>query len=160
MFSWFVSHLEYNLELNLYFSLLGERILRIVVYNFFFLSWVFLNCFLKFRPFRFWNRYYKIFLYLKVCLSSTYYKIWHESLCEKCVLKSLSGVWLFVIPRTVAHQAALSMTISRQESWSGLSFPPPGHLSSSGTEPTSLESPALAGGFFITAHLGSPKCEK
>ena len=36
MFSWFVSHLEYKLELNLYFSLLGERILFIVVYNFFF----------------------------------------------------------------------------------------------------------------------------
>ena len=36
MFSWFVSHLEYNLELNLYFSLLGEGILCIMVYNFFF----------------------------------------------------------------------------------------------------------------------------
>lgn len=38
VFSWFVSHLEYKLELNLYFSLLGERILLIVVYNFFVLS--------------------------------------------------------------------------------------------------------------------------
>ena len=37
-----------------------------------------------------------------------------------------SGVWLFVTPWTVAHPAPLSMGFSRQESWSGLPFPPPG----------------------------------
>ena len=31
-------------------------------------------------------------------------------------------------PRTVAHQAPLSMEFSRQEYWSGLPFPSPGHL--------------------------------
>ena len=40
----------------------------------------------------------------------------------------LSCVWLFLMPRTVVHQAPLSMEFSRQEHWSGLSFPPPGDL--------------------------------
>ena len=38
-------------------------------------------------------------------------------------VQSLSCVRLFVNPRTVAHQAPLSMEFSRQEYWSGLSFP-------------------------------------
>ena len=33
-----------------------------------------------------------------------------------------------VIPWTVAHQAPLTMEFSRQEYWSGLPFPFPGHL--------------------------------
>ena len=33
---------------------------------------------------------------------------------------------LSVTPWTVAHQAPLSMGLSRQEYWSGLLFPPPG----------------------------------
>ena len=40
---------------------------------------------------------------------------------------------------------------SRQEYWSGLLCPPPGDLANSGTEPTSLKSPALAGRFFTTS---------
>ena len=39
----------------------------------------------------------------------------------------------------------------RQEYWSGLPCPPPGDLPDSGIEPTSLESPALAGRFFTTS---------
>ena len=39
---------------------------------------------------------------------------------------------------------------SRQESWSGLSFPSPGDLPDPGIELTSLVPPALAGGFFTT----------
>ena len=39
---------------------------------------------------------------------------------------------------------------SRQEHWSGLPFPPAGDLPDPGTEPASLTSPALAGGFFTT----------
>ena len=35
--------------------------------------------------------------------------------------------------------------------WSGLPCPPPGDLPNPGTEPVSLTSPTLAGGFFITA---------
>ena len=41
-------------------------------------------------------------------------------------LKSLSRVWLSVTPRTVAHQAPLSVGFSRQECWSGSPFPSPG----------------------------------
>ena len=37
----------------------------------------------------------------------------------------LSHVQLFVTLWTVAHQALLFMGLSRQEHWSGLSFPPP-----------------------------------
>ena len=44
----------------------------------------------------------------------------------------------------------LSMGFSRQEYWNGLPCPPPGDLPDPGTEPTSLMSPALAGGFFTT----------
>ena len=37
----------------------------------------------------------------------------------------------------VAHQALLSMEFSRQEYWSGLPFPSPGHLPGPGIEPRS-----------------------
>ena len=56
-----------------------------------------------------------------------------------------------VTPWTVAHQAPLSMEFSSQEYWSRLPFPPPGDLPYSGIEPSSLASPALAGGFFTTS---------
>ena len=49
-------------------------------------------------------------------------------------VKSLSHVWLFVTPWTVAYQASPSMGFSRQEYWSGLSFPSPGDLSIPGIE--------------------------
>ena len=62
--------------------------------------------------------------------------------------QSLSHVLLFVTPWTVTHQAPLSMEFSRLEYWSGLPSPPPGNSSVPGSEPTSLASPALAGGFF------------
>ena len=42
--------------------------------------------------------------------------------------KSLSRVRFFVTLWTVAHQAPLSMGISRQEYWSGLPFPSPGPM--------------------------------
>ena len=38
----------------------------------------------------------------------------------------------------VARQAPLSMGFSRQEQWSGLSFPPPGDLANPAMEPGSL----------------------
>ena len=41
---------------------------------------------------------------------------------------TLSHVWLFAIPWTVANQAPLSMEFSRQECWSGLSCSLPGDL--------------------------------
>ena len=49
---------------------------------------------------------------------------------------------------TAAHQAPLSVEFSRQQYLSELPFPSPGDLPDSGTEPGSLMSSALAGGFF------------
>ena len=48
---------------------------------------------------------------------------------------SLSHVWFFASPRTIAHQAPLSMQFSRQEYWSGLSFPSPGSFLTQGANP-------------------------
>ena len=47
-------------------------------------------------------------------------------------MSMLSCFGLFVIPWTVAHQAALSMELSSQEYWSRLPFPPPGDLPNPG----------------------------
>ena len=58
-----------------------------------------------------------------------------------------------VTPWMVDCQAPLSMGFSRQEYWTGLPCPSPGDLPHSGMEPTSPESPALAGGFL--SPLGS-----
>ena len=56
-------------------------------------------------------------------------------------------------PWTVAHQAPLSVGFSSQEYWSGLPFPPAGDLPDPGIKPTSLVTPALAGGFFTLSRL-------
>ena len=53
----------------------------------------------------------------------------------------------------IAHQAPLSMEVSRQEYWSGLPFPSPGDFPNPGIEVMSLASPALAG-FFTTEPPG------
>ena len=45
---------------------------------------------------------------------------------------SLSRVWLFATPWTVAYQAPPSVGFSRQESWSRLPFPSPGDLPNPG----------------------------
>ena len=54
----------------------------------------------------------------------------------------------FETPWTAVCQGPLSMGCSRQEYWSGLSFPSPGDLSDPGIEPTSPDSLPLS-------HLGS-----
>ena len=56
-------------------------------------------------------------------------------------------------PLTTACLSPLSMESSRQELWSGLPFHTPGDIPDLGIQPTSLGSPALAGGFFITAPI-------
>ena len=48
------------------------------------------------------------------------------------------GFIYFVTSRSVAHQAPLSVGLSRQEYWSGLSFPSPDDLPNSGIKPWSL----------------------
>ena len=71
----------------------------------------------------------------------------------------LNHVWLCVIPWPTACQAPLSTKFSRQEYWSGLSFPSPGDYPNSEIKPVSLMSPALACIFFTTVPPGKPhKC--
>ena len=67
-----------------------------------------------------------------------------------CVF-SCCYVWLFATQWTVAHQAALSMELSRQEYRSVLSFPTPVDLPDQKIESVSAASPELAGRFFITS---------
>ena len=52
-------------------------------------------------------------------------------------VQSLSRVQLFVTPQTVDHQVPLSMEPSRQEYWSGLTFPSPGDLPNPRIKPES-----------------------
>ena len=84
-------------------------------------------------------------------LSSCSYDLCHiPYVCCACA-HLLSCVRLFVTPWTVARQAPLSMGFSRQEYWSGLPCPSPGDFPNPGIKPTSLVSPALAGGFLTTS---------
>ena len=69
-------------------------------------------------------------------------------------VKSLSRVRLFATPWTVAYQAPLSMGFSRQEYWSGLPFPSPGHLPNPGIE---LGSPALQADTLPSEPPGKPR---
>ena len=59
----------------------------------------------------------------------------------------------FVTPRTVAHQAPLSMGLLRQEYWSGFPFPPQEDLLDPGIEPAS---PELKVDSLPLWHLGCP----
>ena len=78
-----------------------------------------------------------------------------KTLCVCVCAQSLCHVQLSVIPWTVAHQPPWSTGFSRQEYWNGLPFPTPGDLPHPGTEPTSLVSPALVGGFSTTEPSGN-----
>ena len=66
-------------------------------------------------------------------------------------MKSLSRVWLFATPWTVAYQAPPSMGFSRQEYWSGVLLPSPGDLPDPGIEP---RSPALRADALPSEPLG------
>ena len=63
----------------------------------------------------------------------------------------------FATPWTVAHQAPPSMVFSRQESWSGLPFPPPGDLPNPETESRSLESDPLPADSLPSEPPANPK---
>ena len=62
----------------------------------------------------------------------------------------------FSTPWTVAHRAPLSMGFSRQEYWSGLSFPSLRDLADPGIEPSS----ALPGRVFKLRHQGTRRIRK
>ena len=76
--------------------------------------------------------------------------------CACVHAKSLSRVWLFATPWTVANQASLSMGFSRQEYWSGLSWLPTGDLLDPGIEPTSPVAPSLQADSLPLCHRGKP----
>ena len=59
-----------------------------------------------------------------------------------------------VTPWTVAPQTPLYMGFPRQEYWSGLSFPSPGHLSHPGIKPAT---PALQVNSLLTESPGKPR---
>ena len=84
-------------------------------------------------------------LHTKQPNSLLYLETWSE-------VKSLSRVWLFSTPWTVAYQAP-SMGFSRQEYWSGLPFPSPGDLPNPGIEPGS---PALQADALLSEPPGKP----
>ena len=62
----------------------------------------------------------------------------------------------FMTPWMIAYKAPPSMEFSKQEYWSGLQFPTPKDFLNLGTEPMTLVSLALVGGFFMI-WLMSPK---
>ena len=72
-------------------------------------------------------------------------------------MKSLSRVQLLATPWTAAYQAyqaPLSMEFSRQEYWSGVSFPSPEDLPNPGIEP---RTPTLQADFLPAEPPGKPK---
>ena len=77
-------------------------------------------------------------------------------LCCVCWTKSLSCVQLFVTPSTIACQASLSKEFSRQEYWSGLLFPSPGHLPNPGGQTLVSCDSCITGGFFTSESPGKP----
>ena len=79
--------------------------------------------------------------------------------CSMIALNRFSHVRLFATPWILAHQVPLSVGFPRQEYWSGLPFPSPGHLLDPGIKLRSLMSPALAGGFFTTRATWKVYCK-
>ena len=77
-------------------------------------------------------------------------KTFHNKFLSKWKLPSC--VWVFVTPID-----CMSMGFSRQLSWGGFPFPPPGDLHNPGTEPTSPTSPAPSGWFFTTEPPEKPR---
>ena len=75
-----------------------------------------------------------------------------------CVFQLLSHVQLLGTPWTVAHQAPPSMRFSRHESWTGLPFPPLGHLPDPGIKPKSPASPVLQADSLPAEPPGNPPC--
>ena len=97
--------------------------------------------------------------FLNVCLCSLY----HLHLCQLHSIQILVVRWsllscvrLFETPRTVAHQAPLTVGFSRQQYWSGLPCPPPGDLPDPGIESTSHVSCIWQVGSLPLAPSGKP----
>ena len=76
--------------------------------------------------------WYMVFIFHFLTYSTLYDSLW----VIQCMLLLFSR-WVmsdsFETPWSVAHQSPLSMEVSRQESWSGLPFPPPGTFETQGS---------------------------
>ena len=116
--------------------------------------------------FHFWHSYTILHSYsenanygtLKFFLGSSVPFLHLFSLILLCVcveVKLLSRVRLFATPWTVVYQAPQSMGFSRQEYWSGVSFPSPGDLPDPGIKP---RSPALQADALPSEPPGKPLC--
>ena len=90
---------------------------------------------------------------LPCCQMSTW---GYVSIPVRCCASHLSRVWLSVILWTAGFQAPLSMGFSRQEYWSGLLCPPPGHLPDVGIEHAAPAPPKLQADSLPLSHQGSP----
>ena len=99
--------------------------------------------------------------------SSGHEACWHfmilSFLIVEVKVKSLSHVWLFATPWTVAYQAPLSMGFSRQEYWSGVPSPSPPFVSMCNkryiSKPENKENGSVSGktdssmSFFLVLHF-------
>ena len=68
-------------------------------------------------------------------------------------VQSLSPVWLFATPWTIASQIPLSMGFSRQEYWSVLQFPSQEIFSTQGLNPGLLHCKQI---LYLLSHQGTP----
>ena len=105
----------------------------------FFLLLSLIHFYFKIKPKKNWNQ----FCFKQRNLGENILWLPEERRCyfhSGCMLSCFSHVRLFETLWTVAHQASLSMRFSRQEYWSGLSFPSPGDLPDPGIK---LGSPIL-----------------
>ena len=83
--------------------------------------------------------YYFRILYVPLIFQSS--NLHHHTCPAAATAKSFSHVQLFATPWTVVRQVPLSMGFSRQEYWSGLPSPYPGHLPPQGLNPCLLQLP-------------------
>ena len=73
---------------------------------------------------------------------------WNAVIWEMCACSAMcNSLWPHEV---IVHHAPLFMQFSRQEYWNGSLFPPPGYFPNQGIKPTTLMSPAPAGGFYFT----------
>ena len=73
-----------------------------------------------------------------------------------CIARALSPVWLSAAPRTVAHQACLSLGFPRQEYWSGLQFPSLGIFPTQELRLHPLCLPHCKQVLYLLSHQGNP----
>ena len=90
-----------------------------------------------------------LYQYISICLSI-------HLIMYACCAALLQPCLTLCDPIDCSPLAPLSVEFARQEYWSGLPCPSPGDLPDLGTEPNSLMSPAMAGGFFTTSATRKP----